>query len=69
MNKPDRIKIVSGHPGWVEEQLNLLYDDYSIVSQNFAVVGDTIIITCLMVHQSEIRKGALAAATIPGRRQ
>ncbi len=64
-----KLLIVSGHPGHVEEQLNILLNDYATVAWNFLPMGDTVIITVVLVHQSEQRKAALMMGGAHGRPQ
>jgi len=57
---PRKLLIVSGSAAEVEARLNKVLDEYAAVTWNFAVVKDELRITVVLVHQSEMRKAALA---------
>lgn len=67
-------RILSGPPAKVEAEVNLLSSHYSMTTYFFAVVKDEIIVTCFMLHESEIEKmrreqlaGALTAVPVDPR--
>jgi hypothetical protein len=68
--KPQVLRIVSGSPAEAEREVNALGSDYSIMAYTFSVVKDEMKITFLLMHQSELRKMAIANPTLPpGMRQ
>jgi len=57
---PRKVLIVSGSAAEVEARLNKVLNEYAAATWNFAVVKDELRITVVLVHQSEMRKAALA---------
>jgi hypothetical protein len=70
--EPQRpLRIVSGTTGQVEDMLNALGNEYAPQVWNFAVAGDQVIVTVVMLSQTLLRQAAIAqAAMLPngGRR-
>jgi len=59
---PERkIRILSASPAIVEHDLQELLKSYMAVTWNFAVVAGELVVTVVLVHESEIRKAQLAA--------
>lgn len=58
-SKPRKIRIISGAPALVDAQVNEMLDQYTIQAVNYATCGDRVIVTCFLVHNSEMRKAAL----------
>ena len=56
-----KLRILSGSPAIVEHQLQELLKSYIAATWNFAVVAGELVITVVLVHQSEIMKAQLAA--------
>jgi hypothetical protein len=54
--KPRPVRIISGSPEEVDHELNSTLKDYAIMQTNFAVVKDSLRVTVVAVHDSEIRK-------------
>ena len=54
--EPKRFRIVSGDPATVELECNAMFDEYTAFLWNFAVAGDKVIVTALLLHQKEIEK-------------
>lgn len=67
-HKPRRLRIITGPVEVIEEQLNLLIDDYSVLVWHFAAVGERMHSTVVLLSVSEIRKMQLAQAPMMGRR-
>jgi len=66
-----RVRIVSGEAAVVEHVVNALLDTYSPALWDISAAGELIVVTCVLVHQSEIRKQQLAqmhAAPVPALR-
>jgi len=57
---PRKLLIVSGSAAEVEARLNKVLNEYAAATWNFAVVKDELKVTVVLVHQSEMRKAALA---------
>jgi hypothetical protein len=64
--RPRKIKICSGTPEQLEDQLNVYAESYSPLIWNFTAVGDRVIGTVVMIHESIIRQMNIAAATAQG---
>lgn len=62
---PQKIRILSDAPELVEVQLNELCVDYAPIVWNVGPVGDRIVVTVVLLHESEIRKGQLAQVGMP----
>lgn len=60
-----KVRILSNCPAVVEKQLNELGDTYAPIVWNIAPVGDGIMVTVVLLHEREIRKGQLATAAMP----
>lgn len=67
--KPKRVRIIEGKRAEIEAQLNELYDDWKFQSITISVVNGELVYAVIMNPMEEIRKQALAAASMPGRRQ
>lgn len=67
--KPRKVRIVSGEVEEVELQLNILAESYGAIMWNFSVVDNRMWMTVVMIHESEMRKAALASRAMPGRMQ
>jgi hypothetical protein len=65
-SKPKKVKICSGDTQQLEDQLNAYGDSYSPLIWNFAVVGDRVIGTVVMLHSSVIGQMQIAQATAQG---
>jgi hypothetical protein len=63
--KPDKLRLISGSYKLVEYELNLLLDDYTAVTWNFAVVADDLRITVVLLHSSVMRQQMIAQAAVP----
>jgi hypothetical protein len=61
-SKPRKVKICSGTPEQLEDQLNAYGDSYSPLIWNFSVVGDRVIGTVVMLHSSVIGQMQIAQA-------
>jgi hypothetical protein len=67
--KPRKIRFISGRPELVDGQVNELLDEYAVVAVNYATTADGVIVTCYLVHKSEVRMAQLAGAgPMPARR-
>jgi hypothetical protein len=60
--KPRRLRIVTGTVAEVEEQLNQLLDSYLATQYNYAVVGDELRVTVVLLHESVVRMHQIAQA-------
>ena len=65
--KEPRLRIIQGRARELEVDLNELLDRYAVLNWNFAVVGGEVMITAILLAQSEIRKQALTAQPVPFR--
>jgi len=54
--KPKPLRIVSGPYREMEHQLNQLLKDYVALVWNLCAIADQMHVTCVMIHQSEMRK-------------
>ena len=63
-----KIRFISGAPETVEEKLHELDGLYVMVSHNYAVIGDHLVITACCVLQSEMNKMAIMSPAMPTRR-
>lgn len=62
---PRKVRILSAAPAVVESQLNELADEYAPIVWNIAPVGDHVVVTVVLLHESEVRKSQLAAPMMP----
>ena len=60
--KPRPVRIISGTPEEIDYELNATLKDYAIMQTNFAVVKDSLRVTVVAIHESEIRKMQLMQA-------
>lgn len=60
--KARRVRIVSGDPARVEAEINELLDNYAPLVWNVQPSPGGALVTCILVHESEVRKAQLAAA-------
>jgi hypothetical protein len=58
------LRIISGTTGQVEDMLNALGNEYAPQVWNFAVAGDQVIVTVVMLSQSLLRQAAIAQASL-----
>jgi hypothetical protein len=58
------LRIVSGTTGQVEDILNALGAEYAPQVWNFAVAGDRVIVTVVLLSQSLLRQAAIAQASM-----
>lgn len=63
--KPRRIRFISGRPDLVDAQVNELLDEYVVGSVNYATTSEGVIVTCYLVHSSELRKMQIANVALP----
>jgi len=60
--KPRRIRVVSGPIAVVENELEAMFDDWTAMVWNFIEVQGSIVMSVVMVNNSEMRKAAIAQA-------
>ena len=65
MGRP-KIRILSGQTKRIEAEVNELLTEYAPISWFFAYHGDVPLVTVLLVHEAELRKGQLANLQMPG---
>ncbi len=58
--KPAKMRLISGTPALVDAQVNELLDRYSLMTLNYAVAGDQVIVTAWLILESEVRKMQIA---------
>ena len=61
-NKAPKLRIVSGPPGRVEDELNILLETYSAAVWNIGPGPEGPVVTVILLHESVIRQQQLAAA-------
>jgi hypothetical protein len=62
VTKPPKIRILSGTPAKVEAELNLLLDNYVPSMWAWSQVKDEVIVSVVLVSQSQVRQAQMAAA-------
>jgi hypothetical protein len=64
-----KIRLLSGKPAVVDDQINQLLDEYMLMTLHYAAVGDHMEVTAYLILQSEFRKMQLAnpGTMLPGR--
>jgi hypothetical protein len=66
--KPRVLRVLHGKPELVEEEVNRLTEDYTVLQYHFFVIHDELVMAALLIATSEIRKAQLAQARmLPGR--
>jgi hypothetical protein len=60
--KAPKVRILSGSPAKVEAEVNLLLGSYVPTVWNIQPGADGPLVSCILVHESEIRKAQLAMA-------
>ncbi len=55
-------KVISGTPAVVDREVNRLWNDYTVISWNWAVVKDELTLSCICISNREIRKAQIANA-------
>jgi hypothetical protein len=67
-SKPRAFRVIYGKPEIVEEEVNRLSDEYTVLQYHFFVIKDELVMCAPMIATSEIRKAQLAQARmLPGR--
>ena len=66
MEQAPKVRIVSGKPATVEHDVNELLEHYTPLVWNIQSDWEGVIVTCIMVHESEVRKAQLAAMQMGG---
>lgn len=68
--KPRTVRILTGHPDVVEDQIAALGNDYTVTHWHFWAFENVGFVTCVLLHGSIIRQMqiAMAAANGPPRR-
>lgn len=64
-----KIRIISGAPAPVEHEVNMLLDHYAPIVWNISPGPDGAWVTCILVHESELRKAQLLGAALPAMRR
>lgn len=63
--KPRKLRLISGTPDEVDVRVNILLDQYAPTSWTYQVVGERVVVTCMLVLLSEIRMMQLASVHAP----
>ncbi len=63
------LRIVSASPIVAEAQINRLLKEYAVFQYYVFPIGDTVIVTALLVSKSELKKQQLGNIRMPGPRQ
>jgi hypothetical protein len=63
------LRVVTEVPALAVELINMLLKDYMVMSYNWSVVKDELILSALLVNKAEIRKMGLANLQMPNGRQ
>jgi hypothetical protein len=62
-------KVFCGPPAETVANVNRSLKEYVVVNWNWAVCGDMVVLSALLVSQREVRKAQLAMTGLPGPRQ
>lgn len=61
--KPLRMRIITGTPAKLDEELNLLMEqDYAPLERTWFLIKDEILGVVTLIHMSEVRKAQMVAA-------
>lgn len=60
-----KIRILCGSPGSVEADVNPLLQEYVPIVWNIQPGKDGPMVSCILVHASEVRKAQIAMAGLP----
>jgi len=55
------IRLVSGRPEYVQDEVNALLDGYAPLTWSFGVARDEVVVTCLLISEKELQKQRFAA--------
>lgn len=64
--KPRMIKIISGRPYDVEEEIAGLGNDYAVTHWHFCSDGPSVYVTAVLIHGSIIRQMQIASQAVNG---
>jgi hypothetical protein len=63
-----KLRLISGRPEAVDVMVNELLEEYSPSSWTYQVVGDQVIVTCMLILNVELRKAQIASIAPPNGR-